>query len=249
MKNFDTPLFNILFTIVLLIGLYFAYQWVFDEFDRMNRESFVAASSDRPTIGISNSHPIHSQFNGSSYESISRQQRPRIVGNAPLTRPQVTGLPPTPDAFAVQTQLSTGGRTAATPAANWNLTGVNASVTVNETGSYPGPDFTSAGMPGTREQEVYANQAGSQSGAPAALSVGNQRIGSSAGEIRPKGALQISQNNVAMEPFSSDGDNKASARIDPGLDPTSTEVAIPVGDGLEILLLLAVGYAIWKLKK
>ncbi len=231
MNRFDTPLVSILFTIALLVGLYFAYQWVFDEFDRQKQYTYAQSATGSLSVGVAGDKRIGNSYSGPNVNAGSRNRRSATLN--------VTGVPPTAEAFAASMALANPQEGNAMP------------------GNNPLLRRSSSGFQGAVEQPmVYAartndkntNILGGGAGGMGSGAFFSQRRRSSESSPRPQGALVIAQNNIDNQtsPFRVGEEPTNPDMADPGTDPLSSE-QIPVPDGLWFLLLMAGAYALWKL--
>ncbi len=247
MKLLNSPHFNILITILLLLGIYYGYIWVFNEFDKIKQEQHQAVPSLRHRqVGVSGDSRI--DFN---YQSTP----PAVNRSSSATVPKLTGLPPTSVAFASNSSFRT------TPQESAIGTKRQSSIQLPPF-QHRSPSFD------TRPQLAYATQAGGQTGVYARdflqsnlhsdvlsglpnnfAKVNTKRINENPlndkRSIRPQGLTAIAQDNsYQLAPFSSEEPAGGPLMSPP---PGPGEHA-PIHDGLKILILMASGYAIWKIK-
>jgi len=227
MKKLDSPLFNIIITILILVGLYFAYQWVFDEIEK-DSLGYVGTSSERINIGISGDHRM-SGYSGSGNAGRSGRG---------AKRPAVTGLPPSADAFATGMLLSA-------PVEGSSLSG-KAVVRRN----YAAEGIQQPMVYAVHTGESHSNRTGAMPGGGGSyMFFSGRRSTTGSQQVRPQGALAIAQNNLNQtQPFrSAEEDPLVPRKPDPGTDPTGNP--IPLSDGNWIMLVLAGVYLAVKLKQ
>ncbi len=231
MNRFDTPIVSILFTIALLVGLYFAYLWVFDEFEKQNLMHYTEASSGRINLGISGDKRIGNSYSGPNVNAGGRNRRSSTL--------HVTGVPPTAEAFAASLMLANPQEGSAMPGNN--------SLTRRRSSGFR----STADQPmvyATRPSDKVNTELGGISGGMGTGAFFGQRRGTSESSVRPQGAVVIAQNNLEIQPrpFKAGEEPINPPNADPGSDPLSSE-QIPIPDGLFVLVLMASGYSLWKL--
>lgn len=230
MNRFDTPLVSILFTIALMVGLYFAYQWVFEELETNNQISFTQAASERLNVGIAGDKRIGTSYSGPNVNAVGRNRRSSTLN--------VTGMPPTAEAFAASLAI-------ANPQEGNAMPGNNPLLRRSSTGLQTSPEQPM--VYATRTTDKNTNILGGMGGGIGSGAFFSQRRGSSESSTRPQGAMVIAQNNIETQTrpfFSGEGDNPG--KLDPGTDPLSSE-QIPVPDGSDFLLLFALAYGTFKI--
>ena len=100
----------------------------------------------------------------------------------------------------------------------------------------------------TKTHDINPTTGGTQIGSMLALeSRGGKNAGSIEQSIQSNGGVTLSATGAAT-PFSVPlaGSGSTSALIDPSNEPLANELIAPVGEGWWILLLLALGYVVWK---
>ena len=227
MNRLDTPLMNILFTILLLVGIYFAYLWVFEELDRQNETHFTQAASERLQVGVAGDKRIGNSYSGPNVNAGGRNRRSSTLN--------VTGIPPTAEAFAASLAL-------ANPQEGSPMPGKNPLVRRSSTGIQSSNDPSMVFS--FRTNDPGYGQSGFRGSGGGGGSFFLQRHGSSESSPRPQGALVIAQNNIDNQtrPFRSDEDPVDPGKLDPGTDPLSSE-QIPLPDGIGFLVLLSLTYS------
>jgi hypothetical protein len=228
MKKIDSPIFNIIVTFLVMVCLYFAYQWVFEALKNDNY-SYIGSSSDRFSVGVSGDKRI----SGYSGPKANRESADRGV-----SRPAVTGLPPGADAFAASVVLSS-------PIESSGISGHSGIVRRNTA-------YESIQQPmvyAMRTGESRTKSSGAMSGSWGGTAFFGGRRSNTGSQIKPQGALSIAHNNMNQtQPFrSTEEDPLVPRKPDPGTDPTGNP--IPIDDGSWILLVMAGIYLMVKLRK
>lgn len=228
MKKIDSPVFNIIITFLLMVGLYFAYSRVFDEVEKDNY-NYITSTSARYNVGISGDNRI----GGYTGPNVNRGGSSRGV-----SRPAVTRLPPNADAFATSMFLSS-------PIESSGLSG-KANATHRNTAA---EGIQQPMVYAIRTGESHTRSSGALSGGWGGSAFFGIRRSNSESQLKPQGALSIAQNNMNQtQPFrSTEEDPLVPRKPDPGTDPTGNP--IPVGDDSWILLVMAGIYLIVKLKR